>query len=140
MWISATDARCSLCSYEGPVSDFRMSNTRGKRPVPSWCVRCSQDTSYRRRYGLTLLEVEKAKAEGCRVCGTLSGILHVDHDHATGIFRGVLCENCNRGIGMFQDRADLLLKAADYLLAAENFGKPDVGVSIEAGTGPIPKG
>jgi len=41
--------------------------------------------------------------------------LCIDHDHVTGQFRGWLCQNCNRGIGMLDDNRDGLLEAVDYL-------------------------
>jgi hypothetical protein len=39
----------------------------------------------------------------------------VDHNHVTGKVRGLLCNQCNRAIGMLKDDAALLRKAADYL-------------------------
>lgn len=39
----------------------------------------------------------------------------VDHCHKTGTIRGLLCNECNRGIGLLRDSADLLRLAADYL-------------------------
>lgn len=41
--------------------------------------------------------------------------LAVDHDHETGCLRGLLCEGCNRGIGLLRDDPDLLRRAADYI-------------------------
>lgn len=39
----------------------------------------------------------------------------LDHDHATGQFRGWLCFECNIGLGMFRDNPAVLRRAAEYL-------------------------
>jgi len=41
--------------------------------------------------------------------------INVDHCHSTGKVRGLLCSGCNRGLGSFQDRSEVLRRAADYL-------------------------
>jgi len=56
----------------------------------------------------------------CKICGTDKPtgkwkVFAIDHCHITGIVRGLLCNECNRGIGLLRDSADLLRKAADYL-------------------------
>lgn len=50
----------------------------------------------------------------CAIC-TRVGPLHCDHDHGTGEHRGWLCNNCNAGLGMFDDSPELLKAAAAYL-------------------------
>lgn len=74
----------------------------------------------------TVAEYDAMLAEqggGCAVCGTdqaggsshATGTFHVDHDHATGQVRGLLCARCNRGVGLFEDKASLFRAAARYL-------------------------
>jgi hypothetical protein len=55
----------------------------------------------------------------CAICRSASpqgrGRWHIDHDHVSGQFRGLLCNNCNRGIGYFGDDPDIIRAAADYV-------------------------
>lgn len=54
----------------------------------------------------------------CAICGGANANgqrLAVDHNHATGKVRGLLCHNCNSGIGHLMDRPDWLRKAAEYV-------------------------
>ncbi len=70
------------------------------------------------RYGLTLMEFSNmvlAQEGACAVCNCPMEKPHVDHDHETGVVRGLLCELCNRGIGHFKDDPRLLRAAAAYL-------------------------
>ena len=56
----------------------------------------------------------------CEVCGTdiqntPQKRLVRDHNHDTGQFRGMACDSCNRGLGLFDDNPNLLISAAGYL-------------------------
>lgn len=53
----------------------------------------------------------------CAICKTTTfkKMLAVDHDHATGKNRGLLCVRCNVGLGYFMDNEDVLHAAADYV-------------------------
>ena len=55
------------------------------------------------------------QANGCAICGNSDKRLHVDHDHATGKVRGLLCMECNVSLGKFKDSPELLRKAIVYL-------------------------
>ena len=72
-----------------------------------------------RRYKVDSVQVEwiKLRQGGvCAICQTNEPV-HVDHDHVTGLVRGILCFNCNRGLGKLGDDPDLLRKALAYLHA-----------------------
>ena len=71
----------------------------------------------RRRYGLTAADREDMKADQggvCLICLSAPAA-HVDHDHQTGEIRGMLCFNCNGGLGQFKDDPVLLIRAEQYL-------------------------
>lgn len=73
-------------------------------------------------YGISIEEYEAMKADQlgvCAICGkqeTASNReLAVDHDHSTGAVRGLLCTNCNLGLGNLQDDPDIVRRALEYL-------------------------
>jgi hypothetical protein len=78
-----------------------------------------------RRYGLTdeqYTHLFLAQEGRCAICGadhaqsaTTEKWLYVDHCHATGKVRGLLCNHCNRGLGAFQDKVEFLQNALAYL-------------------------
>lgn len=75
---------------------------------------------FKRRYGLTPDQVDEMAAAGCGICGTVEwsgrhSRPHVDHDHKTGRVRGILCSECNTGLGKFRDDPELLRRALQYL-------------------------
>jgi len=78
--------------------------------------------AYMRQYGITVEEYEILLAEqnnGCAICKAPTGAdgkrLAVDHNHETGEVRGLLCDNCNTGLGMFKDNPSLLAISINYL-------------------------
>lgn len=78
-----------------------------------------------RKFSLTRADVEKMleRQDGkCEICrkpiASIDGRgTHIDHCHATGKVRGILCRNCNVGIGYFNDNIESLRNAIEYLQA-----------------------
>lgn len=54
--------------------------------------------------------------EVCPICQNYYGDeLVLDHNHETEEVRGLLCRNCNSGLGLFKDDIDNFARAIDYL-------------------------
>lgn len=74
-----------------------------------------------KRYGITLAQYDAmviSQGGKCAICGRASERLVVDHDHVTGMVRGLLCDPCNLGIGKLGDTVAALIAATAYLAKA----------------------
>ena len=103
---------------------------------PERAKRIYRRSNLKRMFGVTPEQVDammETQGGCCAICGdhweTKSvdvrigrpRMLGLDHNHQTGALRQLLCEVCNRGVGMFRDSPSLLRAAADYL---EHHAKP----------------
>ena len=78
-------------------------------------------------YGLTVADYDAMKAAQGGVCAICKKLetkvfkgerlmeMAIDHDHKTGKVRGLLCAQCNSGLGNFRDDTELMLTAMAYL-------------------------
>lgn len=135
---------CTVCSTWKVLNEFRTRSDNGNKKGE--CIACEKErkieyyslerrqrerkcAEFKARYRIDHDEYDQLliKQQGkCAICGTgdpsgNSGrfkYFSVDHCHTTGVVRGLLCNHCNRGIGMLQDSPDILLKAHDYLIKA----------------------
>lgn len=76
--------------------------------------------NYKTKFDKTPEEIDLMFAKQgkvCAICGEIprNGVPSVDHIHGTKIIRGLLCDRCNAGIGMFLDDPHRLYKAMVYL-------------------------
>jgi hypothetical protein len=76
----------------------------------------------KRTYGIDAEQYDallSAQGFKCLICSTETpggkGHFHVDHCHADGRIRGLLCHNCNVGLGNFKDNPATLTRAIEYL-------------------------
>lgn len=97
-------------------------------PSQHYCSRScrGRNAYYLRNYGIDEDGLATMKLEQnnlCFICewkgfrlGTHNKeVLAVDHCHATGKVRKLLCHNCNRALGLMKDDPNLLRKAATYI-------------------------
>ena len=79
----------------------------------------SREANLKHRYGIGVEDYNAMhkKQEGkCAICGIKKDAnLDVDHCHDTGKIRGLLCNSCNRAIGLLKEDEKIIKKAAEYL-------------------------
>lgn len=133
--IDHTLFRCKRCGIEKPASEMRHdyryiclacfsdlgNDWQRKHPVQS--ARHKRNSHLIKKFGITVAEAESmlvAQGGVCAICREpiqdIRGYSpHVDHDHSTGKIRGILCHQCNNGLGLFKDDPKCLRAAAEYL-------------------------
>ena len=97
---------CGTCQYK--VAKERSNNAHGR--------------ALEKRYGITrgdYWQLYEYQGGVCYICQRATGKtrrLSVDHDHETGLVRGLLCRPCNNFLGHVRDSQKTLLRAVDYLI------------------------
>lgn len=127
---------CKKCGQEKQDEEF-CKDKAAKSGFKALCRSCNKlkcksyyesnkhrnkDNNLKRLYKITESEYNQmfTKQGGlCSICSRpenhMGRALSVDHDHKTGKVRGLLCNSCNRGLGLFLDEPERLRKAASYL-------------------------
>jgi len=112
---------CVECHRSKPLdAETFYSSKQGKWGYQTQCKDCSRSKAivynYKRKYGLSMKEVDAMKSGVCVICGAKKKLV-IDHCHRSGKIRNVLCNDCNSGLGMFHDNPERLRIAATYLEA-----------------------
>jgi hypothetical protein len=123
---------CKPCSYERH-NRWRLDNlphvaaeqAKRRKKFPERY----KDYHRKKNYDLPAGEYDRmlsAQGGQCAICKTSDpkgkGSFHVDHCHETDRIRGLLCHNCNVGLGHLQHRSDLLESAISYLKLSPESG------------------
>lgn len=115
--INSADGKGTRCK---PCDSIARQKWSRDNPVQS--KQSSRNRNIVFKYGITHNDyLERLKEQGgvCAICGTKDNKgkrFSIDHCHTTHKIRGLLCNQCNRGIGMLGDTAADLKRAYDYLL------------------------
>lgn len=119
---------CSVCG-ETKELHFFSKHSGSKHARTRSCKQCKTRHSRQRRYGVTPEQYDamlQSQNGRCAICGTtdpktrtsgchVKSSFCVDHCHKTGKVRGLLCMECNTGLGKFKDNPDTLTAAISYL-------------------------
>lgn len=110
-------SRCNTCLYKNHRDWIEKNPDRVAkyREKDSWTL-----AKRVARYNLSPEEFINKYDEQNKMCGICKEEIDlvdsaIDHNHSTGSFRGILCKQCNRALGMFKDNETLLSNAIEYL-------------------------
>lgn len=114
-----TFGTCGKCGALRTEENSRMVTRKGK----TWrrCLFCKSDAARRHvlksKYGVTLEWFTQQRAAQSGLCALGCGrtATAIDHDHRTGLIRGILCRSCNVALGFMRDDPALLTRAIEYL-------------------------
>jgi 5-methylcytosine-specific restriction endonuclease McrA len=124
---------CSECGETKPATEEFFYKARAglatntKTYLRGICRSCriqkSKESYYKKRYG-HLPGGENAKelrenTVACQICGSTANLC-VDHSHSKQYVRGVICHNCNVGLGHFKDDPALLESAIEYVITSDS--------------------
>lgn len=115
-------SRCKTCSREAQRTWRSKQTDYDKRRYQIVKVE-TRERHLVRKYGVTLADYDAmlaAQGGRCAVCLTTPetqryGVFHVDHCHASGAVRGLLCRGCNNVLGVVNDDPAALARAIAYL-------------------------
>lgn len=112
------------CGYERLCSSCKKDDSQAFRATNPESARASS-RNYKRRVRYAELgiseegyqELLRRQKGRCAICKKKPGQsrLAVDHDHTTGVVRGLLCKHCNQALGHFRDNVESLKAAIRYL-------------------------
>lgn len=114
--------KCSKCSKN--LNETHFSPANGGRYLRPECKECANTLSKKRKdlkkkygypnenYKCPICNRDEKQLEGT---GGNAGIWVVDHNHKNNKFRGHICHQCNRGIGLFKDDIAILRRCIEYL-------------------------
>jgi len=100
---------CNECGVVKPADQF-YKRGNGLRP---YCIPCYHLRGRSRKYGVTVAVLRALPLE-CGVCGATRN-LKTDHDHRTGVLRGMLCARCNLLVGVLEKNSKVLAPAVEYI-------------------------
>jgi len=105
---------CSGCDRTLVVERFHVKLT-GRS---SQCRECTNIESRAKKYGLTPAQARELISRPCETCGAPpvdSKFVHIDHNHVTGVVRGVMCHACNTSLGLMNEDVGRMQALIDYL-------------------------
>lgn len=126
---------CKVCrkELEKTRRDYHKKKMKRLRANPEYRIKeAANKRDYRLQYWYGITEEEyyvllEKQNYCCKICSVnykdTARTLAVDHNHETNEVRGLLCDACNRALGMFKDSPELLYKALQYLKAEGYYGR-----------------
>jgi 5-methylcytosine-specific restriction endonuclease McrA len=120
---------CRACGETKPATDefFYRDGSPNKYYLRRICKKCKlqreTERYYKTKYGHLPGGGEAQQMRNdtlhCQICGATNSLC-VDHSHSKQYVRGVICTNCNLGLGHFKDDPSILESAIEYVIASDS--------------------
>jgi hypothetical protein len=132
VFYNGIEKECSTCGFVKSIFDFPHRNNRKIKTQP-YCISCAvksnresnllnpekkKDYHYKRTYNITIDQynsILESQDNKCAICFKSKDKMCLDHCHSTGRIRGILCDSCNRSIGLLKEDKNVLYNAIKYL-------------------------
>lgn len=122
--------KCEICGEIKKLQSygFRFFRRAAFAQYLPICSRCYSRIVMLKKFGLSDKDYEEMLRKAnykCQICrspvsrGKVKTLV-MDHCHVTNKVRGILCNQCNSGIGLFKESATMLRLAIDYLREYKN--------------------
>lgn len=118
---------CACCHERKPLTEFIQKKRKNGGTCPhAYCKLClpkvNRERRLKRQFNISVAEYERIlyhQNGGCAICGRPpredGNRLAIDHDHKTGLVRGLLCRTCNKLLALAYDDTKRLSRAIAYL-------------------------
>lgn len=123
-----TQRKCRICKEEKFLNQYQ-NNTSGSQPFDrdgyrlkrKECKDCQKKEARGKKEAMKIAKeqgIVKPDDATCKLCGSSDKIVF-DHCHKTNVFRGWLCDPCNRSLGVLGDNVESLAKCINYMNITE---------------------
>lgn len=119
--IKESNARSVIRNADKIKTRRRIDGKRWREQNPERARDFVRNSDLKKKYGIFIFQYEailQIQNGVCAICkeSCATGMrLAVDHDHATGKVRALLCKNCNTALGLFREDVAIMFRAIEYL-------------------------
>lgn len=126
-YCKSCNSRNAKSYYEGRKGEILIYQKEYRAKNEAYIKEYKAKRYLTKQYGISESEVTELIVQQngqCEICKEdISAKRHIDHNHASGEIRGLLCSSCNRALGYFKDSPLIVKNAYQYLIEKGHYGQ-----------------